>query len=139
MVKYRRTKKYGITDGVSPLSSEFFLSDSSVLSLRSSSCGQNCGGNRHVYAMWHACGAEPIFVYAAHMQYGCIVCAGRMHCICTVCAARKQIYVQHTSNISVREATSDFYVKEYNFLINQVLLNVMEQDFDIQNKNRELT
>ena len=50
MVKHRRTKKYGITDGVSPLSSEFFLSDSSVLSLRSSSCGQNCGGNRHVYA-----------------------------------------------------------------------------------------
>ena len=23
--------------------------------------------------MWHACSAEPIFVYAAHMQYGCIV------------------------------------------------------------------
>ena len=30
MVKHSRTKKYEITDGVSPLSSEFFLSDSSV-------------------------------------------------------------------------------------------------------------
>ena len=89
--------------------------------------------------MWHACGAEPFFVYAAHMQYGCIVRAARMQRICTVCAARKQIYVQHTSNISVREATSDFYVKENNFLMNQVLLNVMEQDFDMQKKNRELT
>ena len=52
--------------------------------------------------MWHACGDEPIFVYAAHMQYGCIVCAARVQHICTECAARKQIYVQHTSNISVR-------------------------------------
>ena len=86
--------------------------------------------------MWHACGAEPIFVYAAHMQYGCMVCAACMH---TVCAATKQIYVQHTSNISVREATSDSYVKENNFLMNQVLLNVMEQDSDMQKKNRELT
>ena len=41
-------------------------------------------------------------MYAAHMQYGCIVCAARVQRICTVCAARKQIYVQHTSNISVR-------------------------------------
>ena len=52
--------------------------------------------------MYHACGAEPIFVYAAHMQYGCIVYTARMQHICTVCAARKHIYVQHTSNISVR-------------------------------------
>ena len=61
MVKHRRTKKYGITDGVSPLSSEFFLSDSSVLSLRSSSCGQNCGGNTHVYAipMQQCCFRQP--------------------------------------------------------------------------------
>ena len=51
--------------------------------------------------MWHACGAEPIFVHAAHMQYVDVLCVQR---ICTVCAARKQIYVHHTSNISVREA-----------------------------------
>ena len=54
-------------------------------------CATSCA------CMWHACGAEPIFVYAAHMQYGCIVCAARMQRICTVCAARKQIYVQQGS------------------------------------------
>ena len=50
----------------------------------------------------HVCGMRVVrsqfFVYAACMQYGCIVCAARVQC-----AARKQIYVQqHTSNISVR-------------------------------------
>ena len=55
--------------------------------------------------MWHACSAEPIFVYAAHMQYGCIVCAARVQRICTVCAARMQIYVKHISNISGRVPT----------------------------------
>ena len=59
-------------------------------------CATSCA------CMWHACGTEPIFVYAAHMQHGCIVCAAHVQHICTVCAARKQIYVQHTSNISVR-------------------------------------
>ena len=38
--------------------------------------------------VWHACGAEPIFVYAVCMQYGCIVCAACMQYGCTyiVCA-----------------------------------------------------
>ena len=35
-------------------------------------CATSCA------CMWHACGAEPIFVYAAHIQYGCIVCAAYM-------------------------------------------------------------
>ena len=59
-------------------------------------CATSCA------CMWHECGAEPIFVYAAYIQYGCIVCAARVQRICTVCAATKQIYVQHTSNLSVR-------------------------------------
>ena len=67
-------------------------------------CATSCA------CMWHACGAEPIFVYAAHMQYGCIVYAAHVQCICTVCAARKQIYVQHTSNISVRESSESMYL-----------------------------
>ena len=29
-------------------------------------CATSCA------CMWHACGVEPIFVYAAHMQYGCM-------------------------------------------------------------------
>ena len=66
-------------------------------------CATSCA------CMWHACDAEPIFVYAVHMQYGCIVCAARVQHIYTLCAARKQIYVQRTSNISVRMSTA-FYI-----------------------------
>ena len=100
-------------------------------------CATSCA------CMWHACSAEPnfcvcsthaIWVYcmcsmcaaymhsmcskeadicAAHKKYGCIVCATRVQRICTVRAARKQMYVQHTSSISVRGSflisKSEFY------------------------------
>ena len=93
----------------------------SCIQMRTTSCA----------CMWHACGAEPIFVYAAHMQYGCIVCAAhvqhictmcaaRVLHICTICAARKQIYVQHTSNISVRACTHYLF-----FIASTVYINVM--------------
>ena len=43
--------------------------------------------------MWHACGAEPIFVYAAHAIW-CSTCAAYMHSMCSkeadICAAHKQ-------------------------------------------------
>ena len=34
--------------------------------------------------VWHAYGAEPIFV--AYMQYGCIVCAALVQHTCVTCA-----------------------------------------------------
>ena len=67
-------------------------------------CATSCA------CMWHACGVESIFVYAAHMQYGYIVCAA---CVHTVCAARKQIYVQDTSNFSVRVRTGTLTIQWY--------------------------
>ena len=70
-------------------------------------CATSCA------CMWHACGAEPIFMYAAYIQYGCIVCAVRVQRICTVCAARKQIYVQHTSNLSVRVSMGTLTIQWY--------------------------
>ena len=70
-------------------------------------CATSCA------CMWHACGAEPIFMYAAYIQYGCIVCAARVQRICTVCAARKQIYVQHTSNLSVRVSMGTLTIQWY--------------------------
>ena len=41
-------------------------------------CATSCA------CMWHACGAEPIFVYAAHMQYGCkaFSCIPHRHKVC---------------------------------------------------------
>ena len=48
----------------------------------------------HVSCTWHACGAEPIFVYAAHMCMCCSMCAAYMHSMCSkeadICAAHKQ-------------------------------------------------
>ena len=52
-------------------------------------CATSCA------CMWHACGVEPIFVYAAHMQYCvCSTHAVYMHSMCSkeadICAAHKQ-------------------------------------------------
>ena len=54
-------------------------------------CATSCA------CMWHACGVEPIFVYATHAIWVycmCSTCAAYMHSMCSkeadICAAHKQ-------------------------------------------------
>ena len=90
-----------------PVMGTIFLVIAHILHTFIQMCATSCA------CMWHACGAEPIFMYAAYIQYVCIVCAARVQRICTVCAARMQIYVQHTSNISVRVSMGTLTIQWY--------------------------
>ena len=60
----------------------------------------------HVACVCHVRGMRVALSQFLCMQHTCVCVAARVQRICTVCAARKQIYVQHTSNISVRELVS---------------------------------
>ena len=66
----------------------FMCSIHAVVYVQHTCCMQTIAHKLHTFLhmlVWHACGAEPIFVYAACKQYGCILCAACVQHTC-VCA-----------------------------------------------------